>query len=199
MLQMDALAEQPMPGLDSSASIPIPLSIRTAPVIRLPAPAGTGPVGVLSGYPQTPAGALAQLASLIQTSTRSDIARAAIAAWAEPGGPTPRTWSHLQTIDAIPLVYGDGSAAPPTVVITPKMGLVKGTVGDGFAVVCVDSQVDVRAQQRTLFAVATCQRMVWHQDRWLIGAGAEPYAAPAAWPDTDAAIDVGYSDLERGP
>jgi hypothetical protein len=75
------------------------------------------------------------------------------------------------------------------------MGLIKGTVGAEFAVVCVDFEFTVTVEQTSRIAIADCQRMAWAGDRWMIGPGAEPAPAPSVWPGTDAAVGVGWRDL----
>ena len=82
-----------------------------------------------------------------------------------------------------------------SVVVRPVMGLVKGTVGPDFAVVCVDLEFTVTVAQTARAAVADCQRMTWVGDRWLIGAGPEPAPAPSVWPGTEAAITAGFREL----
>jgi hypothetical protein len=94
-----------------------------------------------------------------------------------------------------------GGSPRLALVLTPLMGLIKGTSGPDFVVPCVDFELDVTFEQTARAAVADCQRMVWtggrdaDSGRWLIGLGPEPAPAPSVWPDTDAAITVGYADL----
>jgi hypothetical protein len=199
----DTLAARPMPVVPESASHPGPVSDRDpgAP-IRLPAAAGVGPAGVLTGFPHTPEGAMAQLAAIDQTALESgsmDGARAVIRAWATPGGPTTTSWSGVRAMRTLL----DATASPSrgsaqlAVVLTPLMGQIKGTVGPDFVVPCVDFELAVTLQQTARGATADCQRMVWQMDRWLIGPGAEPATPPSVWPGTDLAISVGYRDLRH--
>ena len=78
------------------------------------------------------------------------------------------------------------------------MGLVKGRVGAGFVVPCVDFEVDATLAQTARVAAADCQRMVWVGGRWMVGAGREPAEPPSVWPDTDTAVRAGYRDVRRG-
>jgi hypothetical protein len=57
--EQDALAAAPMPAGDLSAAQPTPVSTRDPGVIVLPNGTATGPAGVPTGFPQTPAGARA--------------------------------------------------------------------------------------------------------------------------------------------
>ncbi len=199
----DELAARPMPTAPQSASHPMRVS-RADPgePIVLPPATGSGPAGVPTGFDHTPEGALAQLAAIDSAALSSASlpgARAVIAGWAVPGGPTPAGWSGVRAmaglLDAAGVAGGTGQLA---VLATPAMGLVKGTVGPDFVVACVDFAVDVTVNSTARGAVADCQRMVWTGQRWMIGAGAEPAEAPSVWPSTDLAYRVGYRDLRRG-
>ena len=200
----DALADRPMMHVDPAAARPGPLSTRDPGAsIVLPRSTRTGPVGVPSGFPPTPWGAMAQLAAVDAAAMRSGSlpgARAVITGWAVPGGPTAGSWSGVRALagffDAAQL-SGGGSAAL-ALVATPMMGLVKGRVGAGFVVPCVDFEVDATLAQTARVAAADCQRMVWAGGRWMVGAGREPAEPPSVWPDTDTAVRAGYRELRRG-
>ena len=200
----DALAARPMPAVPESASHPAPVSDRDpGPPIVLPPATVTGPAGVPTGFPHTPEGAMAQLAAIDQTALQSGSlsgARAVIAAWALPGGPTTTSWSGVRAMRTLLSAAGlsGGGSSQLAVVLTPLMGRVKGSVGPDFVVPCVDFELDVTLQQTARGATADCQRMVWHGDRWMIGSGDEPAQPPSVWPDTDLALDVGYRDLRHG-
>jgi hypothetical protein len=123
--------------------------------------------------------------------------RRVIAEWAASGGPTGETWSGVQGMSQFLTAAGLSSAGSPelAIVVRPAMGLIKGTVGPDFAVVCVDNEFTVTLVETARAAVADCQRMVWTDGRWMIGAGAEPALGPSIWPGTDAAVAAGYRDL----
>ena len=197
------LAARPMPSVPESASHPMRVSLTDPgePIV-LPTADSSGPAGVPSGFPQTPQGALAQLAAVDSAALGSASlpgARAVIAGWAMPGGPTPASWSGVRAIagllDAAGTSGGSGGLA---VVAIPAMGLIKGTVGTGAVVACVDFEVDVTLNSTARGALADCQRMVWAGGRWMIGPGVEPADPPSVWPSTDLARQVGYRDLRRG-
>jgi hypothetical protein len=200
----DALAARPMPAVPESASHPAPVSDRDpGPPIVLPPATVTGSAGVPTGFPHTPEGAMAQLAAIDQTALQSGSlsgARAVIAAWALPGGPTTSSWSGVRAMSTLLSATGlsGGGSSQLAVVLTPLMGQIKGSVGPDFVVPCVDFELDVTLQQTARGATADCQRMVWHGDRWMIGSGDEPAQPPSVWPDTDLALDVGYRDLRHG-
>lgn len=199
----DAVADKPMATVDEDASHPGPVSTRDPGTpITLPAGTRSGPAQVPTGFPHTPQGAMAQLVAIDQTALQSGTmegARAVIAAWAMPGGPTPTTWSGVQAMaeffDAAGL--SGGGANQLALVVTPLMGQVKGSVGPDFVVPCVDFEIDVTLQQTSRGAAADCQRMQWNGTRWMVGPGAEPATPPSVWPDTDTSIAVGYRDLRQ--
>jgi hypothetical protein len=200
--QQDALAAAPMPAADSDAALPGPVSSQAADVLGVPHATGVGPAEVPTGFPRTPEGALARLAAIdvtaMQTGSMGGV-RQVIAAWAAPGGPTPETWSGVDGMASLLSAAGLSSAGSPqlAIVVRPVMGLIKGTVGAEFAVVCVDLEFTVTVEQTSRIAVADCQRMAWAGDRWVIGPGAEPAPAPSVWPGTDAAVAAGWRDLRH--
>ena len=196
----DALAAAPMPTAGQSDAMPGPLSTRDPGVIELPRATGTGPAEVPTGFPHTPEGALAQLAAIdvtaMQTGSIAGV-QDVIRGWAAPGGPTTQSWTGTRGMAHMLSSAGlSGGGSPQlAVVVRPAMGLIKGTVGPDFAVVCVDYEFTVTLARTARIAIADCQRMVWDTDRWLIGPGPEPAPAPSVWPGTDLAIEVGYQDL----
>ena len=200
----DALANAPMPLLGDTAAQPGPMSTRAPqPALVLPTPTTIGPESVAAGFPHTALGAMAQLAALDQTALQSRSlagARAVITAWALPGGPTASSWSGVAALARFLNAAGlSGGGSPQlALVLTPVMGLIKGTVGADFVIPCLDYEADATLAQTARVAVADCQRMVWTGQRWMIGPGSEPADAPSVWPDTDQAIEVGYRDVRHG-
>jgi hypothetical protein len=199
----DALAARPMPETGNGHEFGYPrLSTRDpgAP-IDLPAPRTVDESGVPTGFSPALPAALAQLAAIDVTAIQSGAVptvRAIIRAWAVPGGPTGETWSVLKAMTTL-LDSADLSASGSdrlTVTVRPAMGLIKGTVGAGFAVVCLDLSIDIVLDGTgTQTAAVDCQRMVRTGGRWMIGPGAEPAAAGSIWPGTDAALDAGFKEL----
>jgi hypothetical protein len=218
--RQDELAARPLPSASLEEALPGPLSTASAGSIRLPAPTRLGPANVATGFPHTPAGAMAQLIAIDQaalTPASVPLAQAVITAWAEPGGPTPASWSvtravaTLLTAAALP-ANGTGTSHtadqagitnPASAIglqVTPAMGFIKGQLGPDFVIPCVDLLITTgtasEAREPRSAATADCQRMVWRNDRWLIGAGTEPAPAPSLWPGTQASFDAGYQWLE---
>ena len=197
----DQLAAAPLPSAGLDQALPGPLTTALTPPIQLPTASALGPAGVAAGYPQTAAGALAQLAAIdIAALGSGSITRAQqiIAAWAGPGGPTPESWSGVRAVAALLSGAGLSADGDPrlSVQVTAPMGLIKGSIGTDFVVPCLDLLVTVTlGGHRQAAAVADCQRMVWRTGRWVIGAGAEPATAPSVWPGTQAAVEAGYAPL----
>lgn len=201
----DVLAARPMPTVVEDAAQPGPVSTRDpGPPILLPAAMSSGPAQVPTGFPHDPAGAMAQLAAIDQVALQSGAlagARAVIAGWAAPGGPTGSSWSLVRGLaDLLDSAGLSGGGSPQlAIVATPLMGLVKGSVGPDFVIPCVDFELDVTLAQTARAAAADCQRMLWSGGRWLIGPGPEPATPPSVWPDTDLPVAVGYRDLRPEP
>jgi hypothetical protein len=199
----DVLAARPMPTVALDAAEPGPVSTRDPGTIQLPGATGAGPADVPTGFPHTPAGALAQLAAIDKTAMQSGTlsgVRAVIVDWAAPGGPNQETWSAVGAMASFLTAAGlsGGGSGQLALVVTPLMGLIKGSVGPDFVVACVDFQFDATLQTTQHVASADCQRMIWQGERWIIGPGSEPAVPPSVWADTDEAIAVGYQDLRNG-
>jgi hypothetical protein len=206
----DQLAAERLPDAPLEAAQPGSLSSGETATIEIPAPMEMGEVGVATGFPRTPEGALAQLAAIDTTALTSASVRVAqevITAWAAPGGPTAETWSGVHAVAALLESAGMSSEAQNSITIAaePKMGFIKGTVGDDFVVPCIDFIITATisgtaAGQPQQVAAADCQRMAWQDDesggRWVIGEGEEPAPAPSLWPGSQASFDAGYQWLE---
>jgi len=203
----DQLANKRLPDAPLEAAQPGNLSSGTTGTLQIPVPMDVGEVGVATGFPQTAAGALAQLAAIDSTALTSASVRVAqdvIARWAAPGGPTPQNWSGVEGVAALLESAGLSSDAQNSITIgaEPKMGFIKGTVGDDFVVPCVDFIITatMASGQPQQVAASDCQRMVWKENgnggRWVIGPGNEPAEAPSLWPGSQASFDAGYEWLE---
>jgi hypothetical protein len=207
----DQLANKQLPAASLEAAQPgTSLSSGQTGTLQIPPPMEVGPAGVATGFPHTPQGALAQLAAIDSTALTSASVRVAqdvITEWAAPDGPTAENWSGVKAVAALLESAGmssDGESGI-TVGVEPKMGSIKGTVGEDFVVPCVDlihtaTLVGGRPQQ---VAAADCQRMVWQDagsdaaaGRWVIGPGAEPAEAPSLWPGSQESFNAGYQWLE---
>ena len=199
----DQLADKELSEAPVEAAQPGSLSSGETGTIEIPPPTEVGEVGVATGYPRTPEGALAQLAAIDTTALASASVRVAqdvIKEWAAPGGPTAESWSGVEAMAALLESAGMSSEASSslTIAVEAKMGFIKGTVGDDFVIPCIDFIVTATptSGQPQQVAAADCQRMVWQDHRWVIGEGAEPAPAPSLWPGSQASFDTGYQWLE---
>jgi hypothetical protein len=195
----DTIADRPMASYPDAYATPGPVTTRDpgAPIV-LPRCGRTGPAGVATGCPHTPQGAMAQLAAIDQAALASGTmagARAVIAAWAQPGGPTTTSWTGIKAMAQLLSGTQAGAGGRLPLALTPMMGQFKGQVGADYVVPCIDFELDLTLAATARVAAADCQRMVWAGDRWMIGPGREPAPAPNLWPDTEAALDAGYRDL----
>lgn len=223
----DQLADRPLPRAPLEAAQPGQLSSGEAGTLVVPAPTGVGAAAVAAGFPRTPEGALSQLAWINQAALSSGSVRVAqevIAEWAAPGGPTPQNWSAIEGLAMLLGTAGSSSDGSGIAVgLEPKMGFIKGTVGQDFVIPCIDYVLTVTTAggQSRQVAVADCQRMVWQPGdlppssagdgasgtaekgfedagRWVIGPGEEPAEPPAVWPGSQESFDAGYEWLEFG-
>ena len=146
----DRLAGEPLPTGSLEQALPGTLSTDTSGTLRLPSPTRIGDAGVATGFPRTPAGALAQLIAIDRAAiTPGSIpsAQHVIALWAEPGGPTSRTWSVVEAVAVLLSAAGlpatgpadaGGATSVTGLELTAPMGFIKGTVGPDFVIPCVD-------------------------------------------------------------
>ena len=199
----DRLAARTLPEAPLEAAQPGSLSSGSTGTLEIPAPREVGEVGVATGFPRTPAGALAQLAAIDTTALGSASVRVAqdvITQWAVPGGPSAESWTGVHAVAALLESAGMSVDAQDAITIAAEaeMGFIKGTVGDDFVVPCIDFIITATtaAGRPHQVAAADCQRMVWQDGRWVIGAGEEPAPAPSVWPGSEASFDAGYRWLE---
>jgi len=170
----DRLAQAPLPSVGLDAAQPGDLSTGHTGTLRLPAATGQGPAYVPTGFPHTPAGALAQLIAIDQTAidpASVTTAQQVITAWAARGGPTASTWSGVAAVTALLSAAGlpaDGSSGL-AVTLAPSMGFIKGSIGADFVIPCVDFIITTTVTgpsgtQTERIAAADCQRMTWQTD-----------------------------------
>lgn len=199
----DQLAARAMPDTGTGRvynSAPLSTTQPEPPIV-LPQATTLDHLGVATGFPRTRPGAIAQLVAIEQAALQSASllgVQAVIGGWAAPGGPTAGTWSGVSAMAGLLEDLDLSGAGSPRlqVLVNPAMGLIKGDVGDDFTVACVVMTVDVAFNSyASSTPVADCQRMLWLDERWVIGPGAEPAEAPSVWPATDAALAAGYRGL----
>lgn len=182
---------------DARAGTPAAIA---GPTIAIPAAGRTGPAGIPTGFPRTPAGAIGQLAA-IETAVLQGMsipqANRIHQAWAMPGGPGVAAWPMTANVQAFLAAAGQGQAKDPGVAVTatPVAGQVKGADGPGWVLACVllDVRAVIAAESR--IAYGHCERMEWaggEHGRWMIGPGPGPAKAPSTWPGTDLAFKAGW-------
>lgn len=193
----DRIAAEPMASLDPTAATRPDPATEIPPTLRIPQPTlGRGPVGV-PVYGHTPEGAVAQLAAIdrqVLEAMSLPQAREVHAAWVLPGGPAFAQWDLTVNVSGFLRGARQGATKDVTTVVhvTPAGGLVKGSDGPDWLVACVLLDVRAAIQGDYRMGWAHCQRMEWHDSRWQIAPGAQPAAAPSAWPGSKAALAAGW-------
>lgn len=206
----DRIAAAPMASVDPDAAFsPDPATTQLRQILIPVATVEAGPAGVPTGFPHTPQGAVGQLAAVEKTVLESmslPVARDIHQAWVEPGGPAVETWELTRDVESF-LAAGrqGGQAKDVTTLVSaiPAGAMVKGVDGPDWTLACVlmDVQVAIRTDARMGYGF--CSRMQWNpsQQRWLVGAGSPPAAAPSTWPGSRAAAAAGWlswaEELER--
>ena len=195
----DALAAQPMLSVteaDARGGSPV---ATPGPSIRVPGSTLIGPARVPSGFRQTPAGAIGQLAA-IEISVLSRMSIPGIGEiyqeWAMPGAPALDQWPLMTHVQSFLAAARMGQVKDPTTTIQliPVAAQTKASDGPDWTIACVlvDATVTIRTSARAAFGY--CERMQWDPtgQRWLIAPGASPASAPSTWPDTDVAQRAGW-------
>lgn len=194
----DEIAAEPMLSVAETAAFPAELATQEAPAIRIPAGSGApGPGFVMTGFPQTPEGAIAQLAQIdtaVLQSMSLQTAHEVYTTWALPGGVSTDEWWITTSVRGFLSATDMGEVKDPnaSVTLTPAAALVKGTDGPDWAVVCVLMKVTAFYKQEGQIAFAHCERMQWVGGRWMVAPGAPPAPAPATWPGTQLAHEAGW-------
>lgn len=202
----DALAARPMLALPVSANKPQPLVAETAgPPISIPRATQTvvpGGPPVATGFPQTPAGALAQLAAIDEAAlSTTDLERVAeVYRWAAAPGAVPlERWNPHRAMSGLIRGIGDArNVQSTTTTFQVVQGQIKGSVGTDYVVACVLGEFTASLTITERVGAGDCQRMVWASGRWWIGAGSPPADAPSAWPGSADAVRAGWRELRRG-
>ena len=79
-----------------------------------------------------------------------------------------------------------------TVIAVPAAGQVKGVDGPDWAVACVLFEVHATITVEAQMGYGYCERMQWHNGRWMIAPGAPPARAPSTWPGSELSIRAGW-------
>jgi hypothetical protein len=200
----NSLASRPMLWLPAEAAQPQTLTTATAgPPITLPPPTKTHGQWIPGGFPDTPAGALAQLAALDTTSVAAgdpQVYAWGYRQWSLPGAPDPGStglYSLLTSFRAHAGLANTGSVAGLTVSYQIDEGQIKGTTDGGrYAVVCALGEFSANYQGQVVSAgVGDCQAMRWTGMAWRIAPGASAAPASCAWPGSADAVAAGYVGL----
>ena len=194
----DLIAAEPMLTVPGSAAFPAAAASQQAPSIKIPAGTGaTGPGFVMTGFPHTPQGAIGQLAKIdtaVLQSMSLQTAHEVYSTWALPGGVSAEDWWITASVRAFLTSTDMGKVKDPhaSVALEPAAGLVKGTDGRDWAVVCVLMKVTATYRSEAQIAFAHCERMQWVGGRWMVAPGAPPAPGPATWPGTALALEAGW-------
>jgi hypothetical protein len=133
---------------------------------------------------------------VVLSSLRPELA-AEVYRWAaEPGAPSLSGWT--MSVDVADLLRGTTDADTVAGSYQVSQAQIKGTVGAGWAAVCVLGEMDLTVQVSARAGVGDCQRMAWQAGRWRIGAGRQAAAAPDAWPGSADAYRAGWRDIDHG-
>lgn len=165
--------------------------------IEIPTGTNLGPAQILSGFPHTPAGALAQLAQIdtaVLQAMSLQVAHEVYQAWALPAGVGAEDWWITQSVHAFLTSTSMGEVLDPTayVEVEPAAGSIKGTDGPDWLVGCVLLKVTASYRQEAQVAFGHCERLAWTGERWMIAAGTPPAPAPSTWPATAWAVQAGW-------
>lgn len=172
------------------------VSSTPAQVIEIPAATRTGPGGVPTGFPQSPQGAVAQLAAIDLVVLRSMSVPVTVEVhdqWSTGG--QAQEWVMTQNVTAFLSAAGQAGQAKGgglSIVATPAAGQVKGSDGPDWVLACVLLDVKASLSHEARMAYGHCEAMTWQEDRWVIESGADVAPAPSTWPGTDLAAKAGW-------
>ena len=196
----NALAAKPMLQIAPADALPQPIAASSAGTpVTLPKATDTTEL-IPTGYPHTPAGAVAQLAaidSLALKDLNPSNPRQAYD-WAIMPGAVPfAQWTPQVGASAILTAAGaPHGSAQLTSTWTLTHAQIKGVLDDGnFVVACVLGEFDASYRSTVRAGVGDCQRMVWHGGRWWIGPGTQPAFAPSTWPGSASCVRAGWQEV----
>jgi len=173
----------------------------TAAPLMLPGPTSTTEL-VPTGYPRTPAGAVAQLAAIdafaLKDLNPSNPRQAHD--WASlPGAVSFEQWTPQVGVSAILTAAGTPQGSPElTSTWTLTHAQVKGVLDRGnFVLACVLGEFDANYRTIVRAGLGDCQRMVWHAGRWWIGPGEQPAFAPSTWPGSVDCVRANWREVHN--
>ncbi|MGB3763722.1 MAG: hypothetical protein WA966_10900, partial [Ornithinimicrobium sp.] len=165
--------------------------------VVVPVPTGIemGPATVMTGFPRTPEGAVAQLAQIevsVLQAMSLPVTAEVHAAWSLPGSVTLRQWALTGHVSSFLAATAETNAAAAgatmvkdpaiSVTVTPVGASVKAVDGPDWVVACVLSTISAVYRQHRETSLGHCERMQWAGGRWLIAPGTPPAPAPSTWP-----------------
>ncbi len=165
--------------------------------LAIPPAARTGPLGVATGYPRTPQGALGQLAAIDVAVIQGMSVPATHEIYQQwsTGGADPAGWVMTGNVtDFLTAANQSGQHKEPGLVVTatPAAGQVKGTDGDDWVAACVLLELRASLVEEARVAYGHCEAMTWAGDRWLIEVTHPVSPAPSTWPGTELAALAGW-------
>lgn len=195
----DVIAASPLPEAARDAAWPHAPAVVPPAEIVVPSATAVGAAGVVSGFPQTPEGALGQLAAIeVRVLEAMDLRVLAgvHAGWVMPSGPGLAEWEMAANVQAflgaVPHEEPDRIDDVTTVTVVPVGAQVKGTDGEEWVLACVMVEVRATVVTDARMAYGHCARMAWNDDAWRIAAGTPPPPVAGVWPGTQEFIDAGW-------
>ncbi|MGD8202175.1 hypothetical protein ACQE98_16170 [Ornithinimicrobium sp. W1679] len=165
--------------------------------LAIPSPSATGPVGVPTGFPHTPEGAVGQLAAIdvrviqgMSVPATHEIYRS----WST-GGTDPARWVMTGNVTDFLTAAGQSGQVKESglvVTATPVAGQVKGSDGARWVLACVLLELRAELVQQAQVAYGHCEAMTWQEGRWVIDPAHPVSSAPSTWPGTDLAARAGW-------
>lgn len=205
MVHRNAIAAAPMQAVDPNAMFPSAPAVIPGRALIVPTSTQTGADDITTGFPHTPAGAVAQLAAILhQVLTQMSLPATAqiYDHWAQPGGVGAQAWDATAAVQSFLTSVKGTSVLPLGISIgaIPAAGIIKGIDGPDWTLPCVLIQFTATANQTASAGLGFCDRMQWVPDphipavagRWEIAPGAAPAPAPSVWPGTTLAQQVGW-------
>lgn len=199
----DAVAAEPMLRTGAEDMRPAAPALGETPRMLIDPSTKTGSAGVPAGFDHTPSGAVAQLAAIeIATLLPMSIeqARDVHRAWAMDGA-SFEGWEIAQAIQAFHTHAGTVDSDGTVNLSAKQVGaLIKGTDGPDWVLACVQLDVTAVVVEQARFGYGHCERMQWHDDRWMIAPGRAPAPAPSTWPGSQRSLEAGWRLwVERTP
>jgi hypothetical protein len=196
-LSRDGIAAEPMMQVAPADARPTAPSLAEPAVLVVPPARRAGPAAVPTGFPQTPAGAVAQLAAIESTVLQAmsvPLAREVHRQWTLPGAAETASWEPLRNVQAFLGAAGMGQTldVAATVSASPAAAQVKGADGPAWVVACVLLEVRATITAESRMGYGYCERMQWHHGRWMVAPGTPPAQAPSTWPGSDLSLKAGW-------